>query len=84
MHNFKGICYGHNKGFFVIRLLQILLQKWEIHRPSYCFLWLIIACTFYSTTKEYPSSDTESGKFIRIKEDHAIGDDIIMFDVYPR
>ncbi|CAO1442494.1 unnamed protein product [Diamesa serratosioi] len=42
------------------------------------------ACTFYSTTKDYPSSDTESGKFIRIKEDHAIGDEIIMFDVYPR
>lgn len=72
------------RDFLLLDYYRFYYRNERIHRPSYCFLWLIIACTFYSTTKEYPSSDTESGKFIRIKEDHAIGDDIIMFDVYPR
>lgn len=43
----------------------------------------LAACTFYSTS-EYPSADTDSGKFVRIKEDHPVGEEIFSIDVYPR
>lgn len=41
------------------------------------------ACTFHSTN-EYPSADTDSGKFVRIKEDHPVGEEVFAIDVYPR
>jgi hypothetical protein len=48
-----------------------------------CFSISFTACTFYSTS-EYPSADTDSGKFVRIKEDHKVGEEIFAIDVYPR
>lgn len=41
------------------------------------------ACTFHSTS-EFPLSDADAGKFVRIREDTQIGDVVFSIDAYPR
>lgn len=54
-----------------------------MYHVSFPFSFLSTACTFHSTS-EYPLSDTDAGKFVRIREDAKVGDVVFAIDAYPR
>lgn len=74
--SWKAVC-------FVIELWNNADRIISIWTTWLIVLFRLTACTFYSTS-EYPAADTDSGKFVRIKEDHPVGEEIFAIDVYPR
>jgi hypothetical protein len=54
-----------------------------INHKIFFYVSSFTACTFHSTSG-YPSSDTDAGKFVRIREDLPIGAEVFSIDVYPR
>lgn len=64
-------------------LITNLCLMYHVSSPLLIYYIFPTACTFHSTS-EYPLSDADAGKFVRIREDSQIGDVVFAIDAYPR